>query len=172
MHSLSSNCSDGIFGTPKIITPERQRYFQVLIYFRRECTFSKVRPEGRGDCNRRSDFWTAHFTYNGDSCIGGGNAYHQQYGNLGLYDEHDFKLLLCVYGGISLQKAPHTVRRCGGSCLWGGVPDCGDDALELAGCSGLHGLSAGGGGGAAADGISAVQSLEGWAERGDYVSDL
>ena len=123
MHSLSSNCSDGIFGTPKIITPERQRYFQ-------------------------------------------------QYGNLGLYDEHDFKLLLCVYGGISLQKAPHTVRRCGGSCLWGGVPDCGDDALELAGCSGLHGLSAGGGGGAAADGISAVQSLEGWAERGDYVSDL
>ena len=62
----------------------------------------------------------------------------------------------CVYGCIFLQKAPHSVRRCGSSCLRGGVPDCGDDALELAGCPGLYGLSAGGGGGASADGISAV----------------
>lgn len=89
-----------------------------------------------------------------------------------MHDEYDFKLLLCVYGGISLQKAPHTVWRGGGSCLWGGVPDRGDDALELAGCPGLHGLSAGGGGGITADRISAVQSLEGRAERGDYFSDL
>ena len=73
-----------------------------------------------------------------------------------MHDEYDFKLFLCVYGGIFLQKAPHSVRRCGSSCLRGGVPDCGDDALELAGCPGLYGLSAGGGGGASADGISAV----------------
>ena len=136
------------------------------------CTFSKVRPEGRGDRDRRADLRTAHFTGDGGDRLGRGDGYDQQHRRLGMHDEYDFKLLLCVYGGISLQKAPHPVRRCGSSCLRGGVPDRGDDALELAGCPDLYGLSAGGGGGAAADGISAVQSLEGRAERGDYLSDL
>lgn len=136
------------------------------------CTFSKVRPEGCGDRDRRSDLRTAHFTGDGGDCFGRGDGYDQQHGHLGVHDEYDFKLLLCMYGGISLQKAPHPVRRCGSSCLRRGVPDRGDDALELAGCPDLYGLSAGGGGGAAADGIFAVQSLEGRAERGDYLSDL
>lgn len=120
------------------------------------CTFSKVRPERRGDRDRRSDLRTAHFTGDGGDRLGRGNGYDQQYGRLGVHDEYDFKLFLCVYGCIFLQKAPHSVRRCGSACLRGGVPDCGDDALELAGCPGLYGLSAGGGGGASADGISAV----------------